>query len=92
MALSSRKLTTRSLELTVTDIKKLLDFADKMEYEGGFVEMIAYGIGDTGDSQLNDLLRKLGDALTDVEDRWRELNEVHDLTVYYDDDDEEDED
>lgn len=68
--------------LIVTDIQKLRDFADKMEYEGGFIEMVNYGLTDTGDAQLNDLLRKLGDALVDVESHWAELNVKYNLDEY----------
>lgn len=74
----------------MTDINKLRDFADKMEYEGGFVEMVNYGLPDTGDDQLNELLNKLKAALTEVEGHWFQLNAKYNLDEY-DWEDEEDE-
>lgn len=63
----------------MTDIKRLRQFADKLEWEGGFSEMIRYGLFDSGDVILNELLKELSSSLERTEERWAYLESEYRL-------------
>lgn len=56
----------------MTDVKKLKEFVQKAEWEGGLWELAGWGKLDSGDEELNSLM-----------DRVSALNE--EITMYYDD-------
>lgn len=59
----------------MTDFNKFTDWYYKMEYEGGVEAMLDYSGSrhDTGDEQLNTLLKEAYRALTDVRNRISDL-------------------
>lgn len=72
----------------MTDTVKLRQFLDKLEWEGGIVEIINYGITDSGDAQLNCLLSNLKEALHAAETRLYSLESIIDDLESGEEDDE----
>lgn len=75
----------------MTDIKKLREVAQALEWEGGWSELLDHGLDDgTGDDKLDSLLEKFEAARDALDARWNELNGLHDLS-WQEEEDEEDE-
>lgn len=65
----------------MTDVTKLREFAQVLEWEGGWGEAADHGVDNgTGDGKLDTLLEKLMVAREALDERWRELNNLYDLT------------
>lgn len=60
-----------------TDVKQLVEFAQKMDWEGGLIEMIQHGYDTTGDTKLDVLMEKLEAAYDAAAARWRVLSAQH---------------
>lgn len=64
----------------MADVKKLKDFAQQMDWEGGWDGITRHGHDGSGDDKLDNLLEQLEVVLNALDNRWDELNKVYDLT------------
>lgn len=73
----------------MTNLRKLRETAQSLEWEGGWSALLDHGIDNgTGDDKLDDLLDKLEAINWKLDARWRELNELHDLSWQEEDEEE----
>lgn len=64
----------------MTDVKKLINFAAKMEWEGGWEGIVRYGLGEgSGNDKLDSLLEKYEAALEALDTHWEDLNDQYEL-------------
>lgn len=64
----------------MSDVKKLRDFAQQMDWEGGWDGITRHGHDGSGDGELDSLLEQFEAALDALDNRWDELNKAFDLT------------
>ena len=63
----------------MANIEKLKKLAAKLEWEGGFYDLVSWGKIDSGDEELNDLMQRLYDLKDEIEIYWEDLVEEHSL-------------
>lgn len=62
------------------DLNMLKEFAQQMDWEGGWDGITRHGHNGSGDNKLDDLLEKFEAALSALDDHWDHLNKLYDLS------------
>lgn len=73
----------------MSDVNKLREFAQQMDWEGGWSGITYHGHDGSGDDLLDRLLEEFEVALAKLDDRWTALNTAFDLEGYEEEEDEE---